>query len=117
MSEALTRSVRVGGREHRLDALWLWPVAPAVSVRLDGRAVASVEFFQASASAHWILNWIGDDLGYEGPARLPLMSLAGRVPEEVDADAALVGAVLDVALDAAEDRLSGQPARVARPDG
>lgn len=111
--ETQTRMIELHGRRHRLDAEWQWPLAPAVSIRLGDRDVASVDYFPASASAHWALHWISGDVG---SAQLPLIGLAGRVPEEIDADPALQAATLDIALDAAEDRLTGQPARVERPD-
>jgi hypothetical protein len=110
------RIVQIGGNTHRIEATWQWPTGSAVSLRLGDRELARVAYLPASASAHWILHWIGDDFASEGPEQLPLVGLAGRVPEEVDADPALQAAVLELALDAATERLSGQPARIEHPD-
>jgi hypothetical protein len=111
-----TRTLNIGQNMHRIEARWQWPAASAVSVRLGDQELATVEYFPASASAHWILHWIGDDFGSEGPGQLPLIGLAGIVPEEVDADPALQAAVLELALDAAAERLSGKPARIEPSD-
>jgi hypothetical protein len=45
------------------------------------------------------------DPGSDRPDPLPLVALAGRVPEEVDGDAALREAALVIAVDAIAEQL------------
>jgi hypothetical protein len=78
---------------------------------VDGREVATVDYLPASASAHWVLTWTSGEIAADGPAHLPLMPLVTSVPEEVDADESLCAAVLDIALDGAEARLTGRTVR------
>jgi hypothetical protein len=110
-----TRTIEIGGTTHLIEAGWQWPVAPAVTVRIDGGELAAVEYLLASASAHWILHWIGTP-GSGEPRQLPLIALAGKVPEEVDPDPTLQAAVLDLALDAVTELLLSHPARIEQPD-
>jgi hypothetical protein len=106
-----SRDVALEGRSHRITAEWCWPDTPLARIRLDGREVATVDYLPASASAHWVLTWISEELATDGPKQLPLMPLVTRVPEEVDAERSLRAAVLDIALDGTEARLTGRPVR------
>lgn len=106
-----SRDFEHSGRVHRISAQWCWPDVPLVRINADGREVATVDYLPASASAHWVLSWTSAEVGADGPARLPLMALVTRVPEEVDADESLCAAVLDIALDGAKARLTGRTAR------
>jgi hypothetical protein len=100
-----------------VTAEWHWPDHPLVDVRLAGASIAVVDYFPASASAHWFLRWTGGEShGALGGAQLPLTPLATRVPEEVDADAGMRALVLDTAAEAAASQLTGRAVRLELRD-
>jgi hypothetical protein len=86
---------------RRLEARWQFPAHPMIALAVNGRALGHVDYVEASASVHWALRV--EHRGHEVVIGLP--ALAGRVPEELDADEGLCVAALDHALRAAADRL------------
>jgi hypothetical protein len=105
-----------GDDVHRIVADWLWPDRPLVRVRVDYQEVATVDYLPASATAHWFLKWTSNELVVEDPNPLPLMPLVAMVPEEVDGDENIRAAVLDTALEAVANRLTGSAARIEPRD-
>jgi hypothetical protein len=101
---------------HEVTAVWRWPDHPLVEVFLDDSAIAVVDYLPASASAHWYLRWTGDPRPAHGLNDLPLLPLATRVPEEAEEDSAMRAAVLDAAIEAAANKLTGRTARLALRD-
>jgi hypothetical protein len=100
-----------------LTAEWRWPDHPVVDVRLTGAVIAVVDYLPASASAHWFLRWTGgESRGALGGAPLPLTPLATRVPEEADEDAGMRTFVLDTAVEAAANQLTGRAVRLELRD-
>ena len=101
---------------HDVTADWHGPAHPLVDVRLDGVTIAKVDYLEASASAHWFLRWCGDPSAAHGPVELPLMPLATHVPEEAEEDADIRAAILDAAVEAAANELTGRPVRLQLRD-
>jgi hypothetical protein len=102
---------------HELSAEWQWPDQPLTRVCLDGSEIATADYFPASASAHWYLRWTGEAIASRSSTELPLIALATRVPEEAEEDAAIRKAILDVAIQAAANELTGRPSRLELADG
>jgi hypothetical protein len=115
LHEVSTASPR-GEDACRIVADWLWPDRPLVRVRVDDQEVATVDYLPASATAHWFLKWTSNELVVEDPNPLPLMPLVAMVPEEVDGDENIRAAVLDTALEAVANRLTGGAARIEPRD-
>jgi hypothetical protein len=98
---------------HELTAQWRWPDHPLVHVHLDSQTVAAVDYLPASATAHWHLRWLDDQVLRAHPANaLAIMPLAGHVPEEADADSAMLAFVLDEAAAAVAAELTGRVVRL-----
>jgi hypothetical protein len=93
---------------HELSAEWCWPDAPLVALRLNSELVALADYLPASASAHWFLRWTADTPRARPATELPIMSLAGHVPEEAEEDETMLAAVLDAAIGAATAELTGR---------
>jgi hypothetical protein len=115
LREVSTASPR-GDGVHRIVADWLWPDRPLVRVRVDDQEVATVDYLPASATAHWFLKWTSNELVVEESNPLPLMPLVAMVPEEVDGDESIRAVVLDTALEAVANRLTGRAARIEPRD-
>jgi hypothetical protein len=103
-------------RPRGLVAEWRWPDHPLIEVRLDGEPIAVVDYLPASASIHWFLHWTGGTSAAHGSAELPLLPLATRVPEEAEEDVGTRMTVLDTAIEAAANELTGRVIRLELRD-
>jgi hypothetical protein len=101
---------------RKLTAHWRWPDHPIVDVGLDGSTIAVVDYLPASSSAHWFLRWPGELKVAPAFTVLPIISLATRVPEEVDGDDKVRAAVLDIAIEAVANQLTGRAVRLEARD-
>jgi hypothetical protein len=102
---------------HELTAEWVWPDKPLVHLYLDSEPVAFVDYLPASASAHWFLRWAGEDVHRaRGAADLPIITLAGHVPEEAEREESMLATALDEALSATAAELTGRVVRIETSD-
>jgi hypothetical protein len=101
---------------HEITAEWRWPTHPLVQVHLDATRVAVVDYLEGSASSHWFLRWTGEPAGPHGAAELPLLPLATHVPEEAEEEAGMRAVILDAAVEAAVNKLTGRAVRLQLRD-
>lgn len=105
MTQGTTRRESTIPALGQLAADWRFPERPLVPITLDGKPVASADYLEASASAHWFIRWEPHPRVPEHEGEIALSTLAGQVPEDIDVDEGLRVGVLDTALRAAASQL------------